>query len=307
MDKSEGGRETTSKAASASSLVSRVATNHPIELVFGLVGPTGVNLSDVADTLAAQLRAVNYIPHHIRLSELLLERNGLIGHPLDAYDRIDKQIEIGNMLCSEAQQKDMVARLGLNEIRETRKKITGDKNVPSNTYRIAYIVRSLKRPEEVEFFRNIYGKAFSLVSVYAPRAKRITMLAGKFRSKTEDNNLRNPQELATRIVDRDYKENENEFGQRAGKTFSLADLFVSQGSKSEIEKELGRYICLKLGDPYISPTREEQGMFFAHSAALRSLDFSRQVGAAITTKDGDILATGCNEVPKFNWGLILGQ
>ena len=44
-------------------------------------------------------------------------------------------------------------------------------------------------------------------------------------------------------------------------------------------------------------------MFFAQAAALRSLDLSRQVGSAITTKGGDILATGCNEVPKAGGGL----
>lgn len=36
---------------------------------------------------------------------------------------------------------------------------------------------------------------------------------------------------------------------------------------------------------------------------MRSLDLSRQVGAAITNEDGDIISTGCNEVPKFGGGL----
>ncbi len=48
-------------------------------------------------------------------------------------------------------------------------------------------------------------------------------------------------------------------------------------------------------------------MFFAQASALRSLDLSRQVGAAIVTTDGDILATGCNEVPKYGGGLYWGE
>ena len=38
-------------------------------------------------------------------------------------------------------------------------------------------------------------------------------------------------------------------------------------------------------------------------AALRSLDLSRQVGAALVTKAGEIIALGCNEVPSPNGGL----
>ncbi|GAB3648793.1 deaminase [Ramlibacter alkalitolerans] len=68
-----------------------------------------------------------------------------------------------------------------------------------------------------------------------------------------------------------------------------------------------RMVRLTFGDPYVSPTRDEQGMFYAQAAALRSLDLSRQVGAAIITRDGDLLTTGCNEVPKFGGGLYWGE
>ena len=40
----------------------------------------------------------------------------------------------------------------------------------------------------------------------------------------------------------------------------------------------------------------------AQAAALRSFDLSRQVWAAITTPDGDLISIGCNEVPKFGGG-----
>ena len=36
----------------------------------------------------------------------------------------------------------------------------------------------------------------------------------------------------------------------------------------------------------------------AEAASLRSVDLSRQVGAAICTPSGDIISIGCNEVPK---------
>ena len=40
------------------------------------------------------------------------------------------------------------------------------------------------------------------------------------------------------------------------------------------------------------------GSFYAKAASLRSVDMSRQVGAAITTAEGEVIATGCNDVPK---------
>ena len=197
----------------------------------------------------------------------------------------------------------MVGRLGITEIRRLRSIITKNENVPPKSDRVAYIVRSFKRQEEVELYRNVYGKAFTLISVYAPRAGRIAALTQRFRPRREDSEIRTPQELATRIVDRDYKENEDECGQRVGKTFPLADFFLSLAPRSELEVQLRRLVRLTLGDPYISPTRDEQGMFFAQAAALRSLDLSRQVGAAVVSRDGEVLATGCNEVPKFGGGL----
>jgi cytidine deaminase len=39
-------------------------------------------------------------------------------------------------------------------------------------------------------------------------------------------------------------------------------------------------------------------MFHAFAAAARSSSLARQVGAAICTKDGDLVSIGCNEVPK---------
>ena len=44
------------------------------------------------------------------------------------------------------------------------------------------------------------------------------------------------------------------------------------------------------------------GMFVAKSAALRTLDLSRQVGAAIFTSEGEIAAMGSNEVPRAKGG-----
>src|SRR5260370_6051361 len=44
-------------------------------------------------------------------------------------------------------------------------------------------------------------------------------------------------------------------------------------------------------------------MFLAYSASLRSGQLGRQVGCAIRSSGGDIIAVGCNDVPKAGGGL----
>ena len=68
------------------------------------------------------------------------------------------------------------------------------------------------------------------------------------------------------------------------------------------KKSLTRYLNLVFGRPGETPTLDEYGMFLAHAAGLRSDDLSRQVGAALLSKSGELLSVGCNEVPKFGGG-----
>lgn len=267
-----------------------------IELVFGLIGPTGVDLGKVFESLKNQLKAVDYEAEVIRLSKFITPYlTGKDEQFENEFERISHLMENGTKLRELTTQKDIVGRLGIASIRTHRKQVTGNELKPRK--RVAYIVSSFKRPEEVELFRQVYGKAFTLISVYSPRQVRIQELTKKLRSSTS-----NPEELAVKLVRRDAEEEDRKLGQRVGKTFPLADYFVTADSKSELDKHLQRLIRLTFGDPYIAPSRDEQGMFFAQAAALRSLDLSRQVGAAIVDAEGSVLTTGCNEVPKFGGG-----
>jgi deoxycytidylate deaminase len=287
------------------------AETAPIELVFGFVGPTGIDLHSVFEVLKVQLRAVDYKVFDISLSDAILGISNKSSDSLNAFERIDTLIKDGNALCKKSGEGDIVGRLGLAAIRTIRRELTGSPNVPSATERVAYIVRSFKREEEVVLFRNIYGKAFTLISIYSSHSSRLHTLTKRFQGcippKDNQNKASTAAELAIGLIDRDYQEDDEEFGQRVGKTFPMADCFVTNEPRRQLEHELRRIVRLTLGDPYISPTRDEQGMFLAQAAALRSLDLSRQVGAAIISQDGDVLATGCNDVPKFGGGLYWGE
>ncbi|MBR8374379.1 hypothetical protein KDW20_01235 [Burkholderia cenocepacia] len=276
-----------------------------IELVFGLVGPTGVDLTMVCDALRAQLTNVGYEPFVVNLSKLIpriAKPNAF--EPANEYDRIKSLMKMGTKLRENTGQADIVARLGIAEIRALREARNNNplKPIP----RAAYIVRSLKRPEEVELYRTIYGKAFTLISVYSPRDARLKHMRRKFSQIAGVR--RTADELAAELINRDYaEEGSKKYGQGVSETFPLADYFLTTDSKMVVEENVRRLIYLIFGDPYISPTRDEQGMFFAQASALRSLDLSRQVGAAIISGDGDLLSTGCNEVPKHGGGLYWGE
>lgn len=271
-----------------------------IELVFGFVGPTGIDLNKVCDALRAQLRSVQYDVVEVRLSGLITTYLSKSPNFENEYVRIKTLMERGTGLREDSLQPDIVARLGIAAVRAAREARTGDVRKPAT--RVAYFVRSFKRPEEVDLFRQVYGKAFTLVSVYASRSWRLQFLKrllapslGAERGKAEEH--------ATELIARDYEEEGRKLGQRVGKTFPLADYFVTSESRPDLERQLKRLVQLTFGNPYVSPTRDEQAMFFAKAAALRSLDLSRQVGAAVVSSEGEILSTGCNEVPRFGGGL----
>ena len=51
------------------------------------------------------------------------------------------------------------------------------------------------------------------------------------------------------------------------------------------------------------PTTAETAMHAAAGAAMRSACMSRQVGAALVDRDGNLIATGTNEAPKAGGGV----
>lgn len=266
-----------------------------IELVFAFIGPTGVDLDLACDALIEQLKAVGYSSQIVRSRDII----SLIGpEPSRECDRIEAYMNAGNDL-REANNDSIVALRAIGRIRGIRKSITNDEELPAP--RVAYIVRSLKRKEEVQLLRQVYGKAFTLISVYATHSARLKVLESRF--KSDGMTSTDASEAALRIVNRDHMEEAKLHGQRVVDTFPLADFFATAETRAVVEKQFRRLTRLIFGDPYISPNRNEQGMFFAQAAALRSLDLSRQVGAAVLSDRGDVLATGCNDVPTFGGGL----
>jgi deoxycytidylate deaminase len=157
----------------------------------------------------------------------------------------------------------------------------------------AFIINSLKHPDEVEVLRKIYGQGFYLVGIHADVKRRLKHL-------TEDKNLSQREATELTEIDEDEK---IPHGQRTKDTYHLADFFLSFGKNADyIKNTIQRFLDLIFSNPYLNPTFDEFAMFMAFSSSVRSGDLSRQVGAVIASKE-QIMSTGANECPSAGGGL----
>jgi len=222
------------------------------------------------------------------------EYSNLPTTPLDK--RYNAFMDAGNKLCKKTHRGDTLAVLSVGAIKRNSTKVR------KPTPRCAYVFSSLKRPEEVETLRAIYGPSFFLIAVYSSRKNRLEKLSEDIARSYGSSDPQKFQDKAVKLLTRDEKEQFQEYGQNVRDTFPLADLFVNVGDSINLKAEIKRYIEIVFGYPYHTPSRDEYAMFHAYAAALRSSSLSRQVGAAISNAEGDIISVGTNEVPKAGGG-----
>ncbi|MDO8908454.1 MAG: anti-phage dCTP deaminase [Pseudohongiella sp.] len=286
------------------------------ELVIGLVGPLGTPLKDVHSMIEQELRAFGYKCALIRISHILASVEGLSTALKDGneYDRICSRMDAGSELRSSTKRGDILARLAISLIWDERNKANA--SLPENHevklatgedfYRpvpgMAYVLDSLKNPDEVALLRRTYGGGFVLISAYAPKEVRLNSLVMRLAGgqTTEQNSI----QQARVLIDRDHsEENAGDLGQRVSDVFAMADLVVDVRERKKCETATRRFFESFFCNPFHSPTRDEHGMYLASCAALRSLDMSRQVGAAILDDHGSVLGMGHNDIPKHGGGL----
>jgi len=270
------------------------------ELVVGLVGPVGSSITRITETLEDAFDRVDYSHHIIHLSQHFSEFPNIAVPELGAslFERTCQLMDAGDEL-RERFGPDAVAVLAVAAIREIRGKV----NVPRlQSLRTAYIIRSLKRPEEVQLLRRVYGANFILIGAHLARERRLTHLAQQIATSIHRFADQDFTDQAAQLIQRDETDPLTPHGQNVRDAFPEADVFFDMARDGQLPSQVQRFIDLVLGHPYHTPSRDEYGMFLAHAARLRSAALSRQVGAAIATSDGEILSVGTNEVPKAGGG-----
>jgi deoxycytidylate deaminase len=254
------------------------------ELVLGLVGPVGTDLDLVLQALRNGLIAMRYSCREFRLSSFLQDIEGLQTRLRErpAYQRYMSYMNAGNEARRALGNGGCLALHAIARIWQGR--------ADERPRRRAYVLRSLKHPAEVTELRHVYGNAFMLLGIHAPRAIRKRRLERVMTSAK-----------AEELISRDEKE-VDEYGQGTRETFHLADAFVDS-TRPDLRGQVRRILKLLFGHPHVHPTFEEHAMFLAQAAAMRSADLSRQVGAVIASPQRMILASGANDVPRAGGGL----
>jgi deoxycytidylate deaminase len=282
--------------------VFQTADNFLPEIVIGIVSPVGTSLDATILNLKFQFENKKFQFFHIKISKLFPAVADAVGYkdlkPNKKGDRIDSYIKFGNYIRDNVGSKawSIFSMSELSTLRSQSK----------DSYEgIVYVVDQLKTEDELSALRDMYGARFFQISVYSARDIRVDNIAkliARDHSRRDGNRFRG---VAEDLVVRDEDEVDQPNGQKVGKIFQYADLVVNDDlSKNSVSvpEQIKKFVELLFGYNGYSPNHLECGMYLAHSAALRSLDLSRQVGAAIFRSSGEIAALGSNEVPKAGGG-----
>lgn len=286
-----------------SSASEAISSTHTAELVVVLCGPIGCPLHGVSDTIKQMLEEVFAYEscNIVRLSSFISQYAKDVGVEIPAragFARIDSQIDAGNKL-REKYGASILAELAVNEIRVGREQ---HKSQTGNEYhaprRVCHIIDSIKNQEEMDLLRLIYREMAYFVGVSVPMDVRESNLREK---GLENGELH-------RLFDRDSGE-ESDTGQTVRDTFPQCDLFlrIDSDTDTQLKARVERFLSLILQSRIVTPTPHEAAMYAAASAATNSACLSRQVGAAIIDKDGELLAVGWNDVPKKGGGLYISE
>ena len=261
------------------------------ELIIALVGAVGTEMYEVINVLTDRLKIVGYTTHEIHVSKQVIPKLSAVNvEGLGEAERITKLMDAGDDAREKSGDSGILASGIASEIAALRS--TDGKALK----RTAFIVNSLKHPDEVLRLRQIYPRGFYLIGVHPDEHVRSTSMKGK---GVSDDDI-------ARLVERDQDEH-LPFGQRVNDTFHLSDFFVRLDNDSlKLKKSIWRIFDILFGDPYKTPTFDEFAMFLAFTASLRSADLSRQVGAVVAKGD-EILGTGANDCPRFGGGLYWPQ
>lgn len=263
------------------------------EIVIGLITTVGTDTDEVIRSLKMQLEHFCYSVEEISVSKQILSQfeDTRPDSFQSEYERITHYMDLGNRVRTDTDDNSILMKGVAREL--FLKREHDDNNFPKPRNNVAYIIKSLKHPDEVDYMRRTYGDSFYLVGITTTRERRLEWLEKR-------NNM--SQSQAITLLERD--ENEDiAYGQHTRDAFQHADYFIGvDGNSDRIYSCVERFIDLLFGNPFITPNFDEYAMFMAYAASLRSADLSRQIGAVIT-KNSEILSMGVNDCPQYGGGL----
>ncbi|WNZ64012.1 anti-phage dCTP deaminase [Myxococcus sp. MxC21-1] len=304
-----------------------VLKNHAAnELVFAVVGHVGSGTTTIADKLQELLSSPNldggaYEVVLLKARDVIVDwarqREHLSETPARGnFQDVIKMQDLGDAMRIHdhaAVARALIAAISAGRARSQGKE-SGTALVKPDGKRRAYIVDALRHPTEVHLLRSLYRNSFALVGVVCQEDTRIERLRGKFPKNAGDEDIRNFMERDEKDPDPDKKH-----GQRVSDAFHLADYFIDNSEERYQKKEEGqerqenpewnvpdqllRLVRIVNHSRVERPTISETAMHAAYGSQMRSACLSRQVGAALVDRGGNLVATGANEVPRAGGGI----
>jgi deoxycytidylate deaminase len=278
-------------------------------LVFAISGRIGSGVSFVTNGLIEELKAFGYIPIKIKVTkEFLSDEDGASCEELDkcksrmgatglsqAVERILKLQCYGNKLREESGGNILAAK----SIKYIYEDLYKNKAFEKESSRFAYIIDSLKHPDEIDLLRTVFQDALCVIGVVADDSVRKQRLL----------NQKHITDLEFESISKIDADEDNKYGQHTTNAILGSDYFFENNydTPDKINQECKRLLNLLFQSSIITPRQDEYGMSLAFMAADKSACLSRQVGSAILLDDGTVLATGCNDVPRFGGGLYTSE
>lgn len=294
---------------------------HANELVFAVVGPVGSGTSEISTQALQALAKKSYDIEIIKASTIITHWAAQKGHSVPNSPKIDETTtlqDLGDTMRERAGDNAIIARHFIAEIRRIRAKGIGielepGKAIEPSGERRAFILDSIRHPDEIAILRRLYQDAFCLIGVVCATEERYRRLhEEKYLQKAGREDIES-------LMARDENAPEKH-GQKVSDAFHLSDFFidnsqprmVNSGNKKkenplwDVSDQISRLLDVLTQERLVRPLPHEVGMFHAYGARMRSSCLSRQVGAALMDGDGNIVATGTNEVPRAGGGVYGG-
>lgn len=290
------------------------------ELVFAFVEPIGGGANQVEESLSRILQKprYEYAINPIQMSKILEEEAKIAGikepqihSELEAFSnllspeakRISRLQKLGNEL-REKKGYDFLAKKAVQRIADYRSKNAGYQQAEGavapvpKPLRVAHIIRSIKHEDELKLLKAVYGGLFILIGVSGDYEKQVFNFRPKVDSTDENKQIEEEYKAVSKVDQYEGIDN----GQRVRKVFYQADFFL-KNDENQYEKALTDFLDLLFGIKLKTPSWDERMMFEAFAASLRSVCLSRQVGAAISDSNNELISTGYNDIPSVDGGL----
>lgn len=288
------------------------------ELFFVFVEPLGGGAKEAARLLEEKLKSheYEYEINNIEVSNIIaqeaksakLPQNDFLffrNHGISPSQRAKHIFELqewGNEL-RKLHGNDFLAKQIIRNIAKFRREHGFEQADDSSvkipkSVRVAHIVRSLKHEAELELLKAVYGNMLIVVAVSGTYDQHLLNHIPNASTTSDKENRKNEFDILYKIDQYDGKR----YGQRVRKIFFKANIFL-KNDLSSIKSELNRFLRLLFDLEVYSPSHHERMMYEAFSAGLMSTCLSRQVGAAISNREQELVSTGWNGVPRFGGGL----